>query len=76
MIEEVSTEDKINKPKHYNAGKIECITFIEDQKFGYCDGNAVKYICRYRHKGTPIEDLKKAKWYIDRLLHYEEERSK
>jgi hypothetical protein len=58
----------IDKPAHYTQGSIEVIDFIEDQKFGYCDGNAVKYISRYRHKGTPLQDLKKARWYIQRLI--------
>ena len=60
--------DIVNKPPHYLKGKIEVIDFIEDQKFGYHDGNAVKYICRYRYKRKPVEDLKKAVWYLNRLI--------
>ena len=55
----------IDSPPHYTKGKIEVIDFIQDQKLDYCEGNVVKYICRYKYKGTPIEDLKKAKKYID-----------
>ncbi|MFQ5737366.1 MAG: DUF3310 domain-containing protein, partial [Thermodesulfobacteriota bacterium] len=60
-------------PPHYTQGKIEVIDFIEDQGLGYPDGNVVKYVCRHRHKGTPLADLKKARWYLDRLIKRVEE---
>ncbi len=60
--------EAIDHPKHYTMGKIETIDFIEDQKFNYFIGNAVKYLARYRWKGKPIEDLKKAAWYIEREI--------
>ena len=61
-------EDKnINHPSHYNNGSIECIDFIEDQGLNYHAGCALKYICRYRFKGTPVQDLRKAAWYLLRL---------
>lgn len=60
--------DPVNHPQHYTAGKIEVIDFIEDQKFPYHLGNVVKYICRHDKKGTTIEDLKKAAWYLNRYL--------
>ena len=41
---------------------------IEDWDLGFAAGNAVKYIARYKHKAEPVEDLKKARWYIDRLI--------
>ena len=63
--------DEINSPKHYTQGKIETIDYIEDM--GYIEGNIIKYISRYKFKGKPIEDLKKARWYIDRLIKKEEE---
>ena len=61
-------KETVNHPSHYNQGKIEVIDFIEDQGLGFHDGNAVKYICRHKHKGRPIEDIKKAIWYLNRLL--------
>ena len=65
---------KVNHPNHYNAGKIEVIDAIEDWKMGFCDGNVIKYVARHKLKGKPIEDLKKAKWYIERLIQqYEQE---
>lgn len=61
-------EDIINHPWHYCMGKLEVIDIIEGQNMGYLDGCAIKYICRYRYKDHPIEDLKKARWYLSRLI--------
>ena len=61
--------EAVNHPKHYNQGKIEAIEFIEDQEFNFNVGNTVKYLCRYRFKGTPIQDLEKALWYLQRELN-------
>ena len=66
-------EDVLNQPPHYNTGKIECIDAIEqsmDEKeyAGYLKGNVLKYLWRYNYKGKPTEDLKKAAWYLDRLI--------
>jgi hypothetical protein len=64
----------VNSPKHYNTGKIEVIDAIEEWKMGFCSGNVIKYVARHKHKGRPIEDLKKAKWYLERLIQqYEQE---
>lgn len=62
--------DAVNHPAHYNAGKIEVIEFIEDQKLGYNLGNAIKYISRYGKKKVEkqAEDLAKARWYIKREM--------
>lgn len=64
--------DNVNSPKHYTTGGIECIDYIQDklteEEFrGYIKGNVLKYITRERHKNGN-EDLKKAKWYLDRLI--------
>jgi len=61
------SNDIINHPPHYTQGNIEVIDFIEDQQLGYHAGNVVKYISRYRFKNG-LEDLKKARWYLDRLI--------
>jgi hypothetical protein len=58
----------VDHPRHYNVGKIEAITVIEDWNLGFNLGNAVKYIARADHKGNPVEDLKKALWYLQREL--------
>lgn len=64
--------DLVAHPPHYNAGKIECIEFIEDQGFGpgFCIGNAIKYIARAGRKNPEheIEDLEKAVWYLKRHI--------
>lgn len=60
--------DPVEKPRHYNFGKIEVIDFIEDQKLGYHLGNVVKYVARAPHKGEEIQDLKKAAWYLQRKI--------
>jgi len=64
--------DLINHPPHYTKGKIEVIDFIADQDMGYLDGNIIKYVARHRHKGTPVDDLKKAKWYLEKLIEQAE----
>ena len=58
----------VNHPAHYNVGKIEAITVIEDWNLGFNLGNCLKYLARADHKGKPIEDLKKALWYLQREL--------
>jgi len=67
-----SKENNVNHPTHYNQGKIEIIDFIEDQNLGFHLGNVVKYICRAPHKNDEFEDLKKAKFYLDRYLEFKE----
>lgn len=60
--------DLVNHPPHYmsHPSGIECIRVTE--YMGFCLGNAVKYIWRADLKGDAIEDLEKARWYIDREL--------
>lgn len=64
----VVEEDVINHPSHYTRGKIEVIDFIEDQQLPYHLGNVIKYIARAGYKGDKLEDLKKARWYLDRYI--------
>ena len=59
--------DIINKPPHYNQGLIEPIDFIKSQNMSYIEGNIIKYTTRYKFKNG-IEDLKKAQWYLDKLI--------
>tara|TARA_R110000772_G_C13234621_1_gene433099 strand:- start:249 stop:473 length:225 start_codon:yes stop_codon:yes gene_type:complete len=62
--------DLIKSPPHYNQGSIEPIDYIVANRLTYCEGNVVKYISRWRHKGG-VEDLKKAKQYIDFIIDKE-----
>ncbi len=63
--------DNVNKPPHYNQSGIECIDAIQaatDDGFEYyLQGNILKYLWRYRYKNG-IEDLKKAQWYLNKLI--------
>ena len=64
--------DNVNSPSHYQ-GKVECIDCIESATDGlngieaFCTGNAIKYLYRWKRKNG-IEDLKKAKYYIDKII--------
>ena len=67
--------DNINSPRHYTSGSIECIAAIQaalgDNQFkGFLRGNVVKYLWRYQDKGG-IEDLRKARWYLEKLIEEE-----
>lgn len=66
--------DEINRPKHYTTGKIEVLDFIEDQQLEYHLCNVIKYICRAKHKGSYLTDLKKAQFYLNRFIEKEEEK--
>ena len=63
-------KEKVNHPDHYNSGQYEVIYVIDDAGLGegFCLGNALKYILRAKHKENYVEDLKKAKWYLDYLI--------
>jgi hypothetical protein len=54
-------------PQHYNVG-IEPVKYITSHGLGFLEGNIVKYITRYKLKGNPVEDLHKARVYIDLIL--------
>jgi len=60
--------DTVNNPKHYTShpSGVECIEITEHMSFNL--GNAVKYVWRASLKGKEIEDLRKARWYIDREI--------
>lgn len=62
--------DPVSHPSHYTDGKIEVIDYIEDKHLGFHLGNAVKYISRAGKKDPNklIEDLEKARWYLDREI--------
>lgn len=60
--------DMVNHPPHYQHG-IEPIEFIESHNLNFNLGSAVKYIARAPYKGTELEDLQKAKWYLEREIN-------
>ena len=55
-------------PAHYQRGKIQVWDFIADQRLDFFAGNVVKYVCRAGYKDDKVQDLKKAKAYIDKLI--------
>ena len=63
-----NNREMVNHPSHYNQGKYEVIDVIEDWNLGFCLGNAIKYIGRCGHKDDPVQELEKAKWYIQREI--------
>ena len=62
--------DMVNRPPHYTFGTVEVIDFIDSMGAGYdfATGNAIKYIARADHKGNKVEDLKKARFYVQHIL--------
>lgn len=60
-------QDPIN-PNYYKAGGIEVIDIIEAFNLGFHLGNTIKYILRAPNKGATLQDLQKARWYLDRYI--------
>ena len=59
--------DIINQPPHYTKGGIEPIDFITANNMDFCSGNIIKYVTRHKYKNG-LEDLKKAQFYLNRLI--------
>lgn len=73
-----SNRDPVNSPSHYASGGVECIEAIKasmmpEAFLGYLKGNVQKYLWRYEKKVNPVEDLKKAQWYLARLVAEQED---
>ena len=69
--------DPVNHPAHYTQGGIECIDALKaalgfEGFKSYCRGNIIKYLWRTEHKNK-VQDLKKARWYLDRLIEESEQ---
>lgn len=60
--------DAIDHPSHYTYSGIEPINVIESWQLGFHLGCVLKYICRAGRKGRKVDDLKKARWYLDREI--------
>jgi hypothetical protein len=73
VIEKEEVKDNVNHPSHYTQGAIECIEAIKEATKGLfgieavCTANIIKYVWRWKFKNG-VEDLNKAKWYLDRLI--------
>lgn len=76
----MSDSDIVNHPKHYTRGKIECIDAIESAVSelsgieAVCTANVIKYVWRWKHKNG-IQDLRKAQWYLNKLINLQEEQN-
>lgn len=72
----MSKPDMVNHPPHYtqHPSGVECIDISKFHSF--CIGNAIKYIWRHKHKGAPIEDLKKAIFYLNKEIEIYESSGK
>ncbi len=66
--------DPINHPPHYTFSRIEVIDAIEAWGLGFHLGCVVKYVARAAHKGSTLDDLKKARWYLSRAIEQLEKR--
>lgn len=72
-------KDYVNHPRHYNINwkgdqAIETYEYINSWEMGYAEGNIIKYVSRHKYKGKPLEDLRKAQWYLTKLIEqYESE---
>lgn len=69
----IKGSDPVNHPSHYTQGGVECIDALKaalgpDGFRAFLRGNIIKYLWRSEHKGKTIEDLKKAEWYLKRLI--------
>lgn len=68
-VQPPKVKEAVNHPAHYHKDSgVEVIDAIEAWSLGFSLGNAVKYIARAAFKGSPAEDLKKARWYLDRAI--------
>jgi len=65
--------DLRNDPPHYTQG-IECFDYISSHDFSYAEGAIIKYVTRYKHKGSALQDLLKAEWYLRQLILEQEAR--
>ncbi len=83
LVSKEAIEENVNHPQHYNS-TIECIDAMEamtenaavDPHASYCWQAAFKYVWRWPYKENPVQDLKKAQWYLNRLIDLLEENQK
>ena len=73
LIIDGKSEDPVERPSHYTNGAVECIDAIKasmtpTEYVGFLKGQIIKYVWRYKLKGKPLEDLKKARYYLERLI--------
>lgn len=73
ILDKIPHVEMVHHPAHYNKGGIECIDALracltKEEFIGFCKGNALKYLWRCGNKDEPVQELKKAEWYIKRCI--------
>ena len=70
LLNNETKKEAVNHPDHYGGEEnpYEAIKVIEAWDLGFCLGNTVKYISRAGKKDSALQDLKKARWYLDREI--------
>lgn len=63
-------DNPVTHPSHYTFGKFEVIDVIEDWSLEFHEANVVKYVARAKHKNNRLQDLKKARFYLDRKIRF------
>ena len=75
-VPSVAEPDPVESPAHYNVGEVQAIDYIQQQLGSgvksYLEGSVLKYMHRWRFKNG-VEDLRKARWFLDRLIYEEEQ---
>ena len=69
-------DKEVEWPPHYTTSEIQPVEVIDAWNLNFNLGNTLKYICRHSHKGSPLQDLRKAQWYLSREISKLEERSR
>jgi hypothetical protein len=73
-VKSVTEPDPVESPAHYNVGEVQAIDYIQQQLGSgvksYLEGSVLKYMHRWRFKNG-VEDLRKARWFLDRLIYEE-----
>lgn len=69
-------DERVNHPEHYTKGGIEVHDFISAWRMNFDAGNVIKYVTRAPYKNNKLEDLKKARWYLNKLIEEAEEEKK
>lgn len=72
----ITNDDLVNKPFHYTSDGIDTLDFIRCKKLDYLAGNVIKYIVRHKIKENPLQDLQKARFYLNRMIEEEEDATK
>lgn len=74
-LSEYPEPDPVNNPSHYTMGGIEPYDFIRSWDMDFAAANVIKYVTRAPYKGKEVQDLEKARWYLNKLIEEARERT-